>query len=295
MKPFFIVFFSFVFSFSAVYGQTIPTAWDELTASDFVLAVKKSEGVCLIPIGVIEKHGQHLPLGTDVFAVREICCRAAAKEYCIVFPPYYAAQINEAKQQPGTIAYSPELMNRLLEETCQEISRNGIKKIIIVNGHGGNNTWLSYFCLTQLASPRDFVVYYTNPPMSEDAQKKIAALRKSTTGGHADEGETSNMLVIRPDLVKMERATSESGQNLNRLQQLPSELYTGIRWYAQYPNHYAGDAKDANTTMGEISIENRVENMVNLIKAVKADQTTLRLQNDFFKDSETPLDTKAKP
>ena len=294
MKPLLIVFFSIVLSFSAVYGQTIPTEWDELTASDFVLAVKKSEGVCLIPIGVIEKHGQHLPLGTDVFAVREVCRRAAAKEYCIIFPTYYAGQINEAKQQPGTIAYSPELMNKLLEETCKEISRNGIKKIIIVNGHGGNNTWLSYFCLAQLASPRDYVVYYTNPPVSEDAQKKIAALRKSTTGGHADEVETSNLLVVRPDLVKIERTTSESGQNLNRLQHLPNELQTGIRWYAQFPNHYAGDAKDANTAIGEISIESRVQNISNLIRAVKADQTTLRLQNEFFKDSETPLDTKTK-
>jgi len=293
MKSIFFVVFCFLFSFSA-FSQKLPTAWEELTSSDFALAVKQSEGVCIIPIGVIEKHGQQLPLGTDVFTSREISRRAAEKEYCIIFPYYFMGQIFEAKQQPGTVAYSPELLYRLLDETCKEISRNGIKKIILVNGHGGNTAFLQYFCQTQLASPRDYAVYYTTPSSGQEAQRKIAELRKTNIGGHADEVETSTMLAVRPDLVKLERATSESGLNQNRLSNIPSSLYTGIWWYAQYPNHYAGDAKDANVAIGKLAVEGSSQTLVEFIKAVKADQNTIRLQNDFYRDSQAPLETKAK-
>ena len=293
MKSLFFTVLFFLFSFS-VSGQKLSALWEELTASDFVLAVKQSEGVCVVPIGVIEKHGQQLPLGTDVYTAREICRRATAKEYCIIYPYYFFGQIFEAMHQPGTIAYSSDLLLRMLEETCQEISRNGIKKIILVNGHGGNTAFLQYFCQIQMASPRDYAVYYTTPSLSQEDQRKITELRKTTIGGHADEAETSAMMAVRPDLVKLDRATAESGVNQNRLQHVPSGLYLGIRWYSQYPNHYAGDAKDANATIGEIAIEGRAKTLADMIKAVKNDQVTIRLQNEFYKDSQTPLETKAR-
>jgi len=293
MKSLFFTVLFFLFSFS-VSGQKLSALWEELTASDFVLAVKQSEGVCVVPIGVIEKHGQQLPLGTDVYTAREICRRATAKEYCIIYPYYFFGQIFEAMHQPGTIAYSSDLLLRMLEETCQEISRNGIKKIILVNGHGGNTAFLQYFCQIQMASPRDYAVYYTTPSLSQEDQRKITELRKTTIGGHADEAETSAMMAVRPDLVKLDRATAESGVNQNRLQHVPSGLYLGIRWYSQYPNHYAGDAKDANATIGEIAIEGRAKTLADMIKAVKNDQVTIRLQNEFYKDSQSPLETKAR-
>ena len=294
MKSLFFTISIFLFSFSTLFAQKLSANWEELTASDFALAVKQSEGVCVVPIGVIEKHGQQLPLGTDVFTAREVCRRASAKEYCLIYPFYFAGQIFEAKHQPGTIAYSPELMYQLLDETCKEISRNGVKKIILVNGHGGNTAWLQYFCQVQLASSRDYVVYYTTPSVSQEVQKKITAMRKTTVGGHADEVETSSMMVVRPDLVKIERATAESGANLHRLQHIPSSLFAGINWYSQYPNHYAGDAKDANTAIGELSIESRSLTLSEMIKAVKADNDAIRLQNEFFLDALNPLNTKVK-
>ena len=80
-----------------------------MTAPEFISAVEKSEATCLIPIGVLEKHGPHLPLGTDMLSIGEIAVRAAQKEYAIVFPHYYFGQIHEARHQPGTLAYSQEL------------------------------------------------------------------------------------------------------------------------------------------------------------------------------------------
>jgi len=290
MKQFIIL--SFMFITYSTYSQQLSPAWEELTSPDFALAVKQSGGVCIIPMGVIEKHGPHLPLGTDVLTSRDIARRAAEKEYCIVFPFHIMGQIFEAKQQPGTIAYSNELLFKFLEETCEEISRNGIKKIILLNGHGGNGNLLQYFCQMQLAKPKDYAVFLYQPSVDAATRDKIANMRKTTVGGHADEMESSTVMAIRPDLVKLNTATSQSGDDMNRLQ--IANVYTGIWWYAKYPNHYAGDAKDANAELGNVSLDQRIAQLAQVIKEIKADNTTLRLQNEFFKESLNPLETTIK-
>ena len=271
-----------------IQAQTPPTgmisvSWEELTSADFVKATHLSQGLCILPMGVVEKHGQHLPLGTDVFIARELSLLAARTEYAVVFPFWYAGQIFEARHQPGTISYSPELLFRLLDETCREISRNGFKKILLVNGHGGNTNLIQYFCQTQLESERDYSVYFFNAELDPETNLRIRAMRKSTTGGHADEVESSQMAYIRPDLTHIDRATSDSGEDLNRLP-LPG-AYTGIWWYAKYPNHYAGDAKDANPELGQYVMEKRVEKLAEVIRTIKADTTTRHLQNRFYREA----------
>jgi creatinine amidohydrolase len=276
----------------SVVRESVPASWEELTSGDFKKAVEISDGVCVIPMGVLEKHGAHLPLGTDIYTAREIALRAAQREYAVVFPFYYAGQIFEAMHQPGTVAYSPALIYNLLEETCQEISRNGFKKIILVNGHGGNNSFLEYFCQTRLSEERDYSVFLYTPNMSDDVREEISALRKSKTGGHADEVETGVMMYIRPDLVKAERAGNESGRDLGRL--VIPNAYTGIWWYGKYPNHYAGDASEAVPKLGEISVGFRSKQLSELIKAVKSDESAKELQDMFYRESAEPLSTTVK-
>lgn len=124
-----------------VFAQaSLSARWEELTAPDFVQAIHQSQGVCVLPFGIIEKHGPHLPLGTDLLDVRFAVSNAVRQEYAVVFPEYYFGQIFEAQQQPGTIAYSLSTQLTLLQETTKEMARNGCKKVVIVNGHGGNNS-----------------------------------------------------------------------------------------------------------------------------------------------------------
>ena len=133
--------------------------WEELTSADFRDAIAQAQGTCLLPFGILEKHGPHLPLGTDLLDVRYAALHAAEQNYTVVFPEYYFGQIFEAKHEPGTIAYSAELQLKLLQETTDEMARNGCKKIIIVNGHGGNENLLPYFAQSQLDRLHDYVVY----------------------------------------------------------------------------------------------------------------------------------------
>src|SRR5659263_127021 len=94
----------------------LPFKMEEITSPKFPKAVELAGGVCVIPLGIIEKHGPHLPLGTDLYEAREVAFHAAEKEYAVVFPPYFVGQIFEAKHQPGAMAYSNDLMWKMLEE-----------------------------------------------------------------------------------------------------------------------------------------------------------------------------------
>lgn len=272
---------------SAAWGQ-LSVHWEELTAADFRSAIQKSGGTCLLPFGILEKHGPHLPLGTDLLDVRHAALAAAQKEYVVVFPEYYFGQIFEARHEPGTIAYSSHIQLALLQETTDEMARNGCKKVIIVNGHGGNESLLPYFAQTQLATPHDYVVYVL--PIVDTPPGGPA---KKSTGPdmHAGEGETSSMLVTRPDLVHMDRANQQSGADLARLK-LPEELYTAIWWYARFPEHYSGNGSVATKELGEFKMNGWIDAIVKSIQAVKADQTSLQLQNEFYEKSKRPMDTK---
>ena len=108
---------------------------------------------------------------------------------------------------------------------------------------------------------------------------------------HAGESETSKMMISRPDTVHIDRAASESGADQNR-QDLPAGVYTGIWWYAKFPEHYAGDATGANKALGEFDMKAWADGVANVLRAVKADQVSLRLQNEFFEKSKKPLETK---
>ena len=277
-----------LFSFSAfAQSQQLRVRWEELTAPDFRTGIEKSGGTCLLPFGILEKHGPHLPLGTDLLNVRKAALDAALREYAIVFPEYYFGQIFEAQQQPGTIAYSPQLQMQLLQETTDEMSRNGCKKIIIINGHGGNESFLPYFVQTQVAKPHDYVVYLFG--LMDRA--KGGPPKKTTMDMHAGEGETSTTMVNYPALVKLDQATTQSGADQHR-QHLPETLYTGIWWYARFPNHYSGDGSAATKELGEYEMKTWVDGIVDAIKAVKADQETKKIQDEYYQKISHPLDTR---
>jgi creatinine amidohydrolase len=272
----------------SVQGQgKLSVKWEELTAADFRSAIEQAKRTCVLPFGILEKHGPHLPLGTDLLNVRYAALHAAEQEFAVVFPEYYFGQIFEAKQEPGTIAYSRELQLKLLQETTDEMARNGCKKIVIVNGHGGNESLLPYFAQTQLDKPHDYVVYVQ---WGKELPKGGPA-KKDPIDMHAGEGETSTMLISHPELVHIDRAASESGADQNRVH-LPEDVYVGIWWYAKFPDHYSGDGSVATKELGEFMMNAWIGAIREAVRAAKADDASLKLQNEFYEKAKHPLDTK---
>src|SRR5215472_15645251 len=282
MKKF--LFFLLTATTTAVFAQQPPThsRWDELTASDWPRALAASNHTCILPFGILEKHGPHVPIGSDLIQVREWSARATKKEYAVVFPDYFYGQINEARHQPGTFALPERVVWDLLESTCDEIARNGFDKIVIINGHGGNPELIRYFIQTRLERRRNYAVYFFEPGSDSVYRRQLAALHRSDPAGdqHAGERETSALLYLRPDLVEMDSANNESGANQHRLN-IPN-VYTAIRWYADYPNHYAGEGARATQAEGELVTEHTISQLVDALRAIKADTKTLQLQKEYF-------------
>ena len=102
-KKYILIFASFLLSLSCyvVYSQELHSRWDELTASEWSKALQRSDSTCILPIGILEKHGPHVPIGSDLIQVREWAARATRQEYAVVFPDFFYGQINEARHQFG--------------------------------------------------------------------------------------------------------------------------------------------------------------------------------------------------
>ncbi|MXV51258.1 creatininase family protein [Pedobacter sp. HMF7647] len=265
-------------------SQQLPSRWDELTTTDWKAALDKSSKTCILPIGILEKHGPHSPLGTDLIHVRDIAARVVKNEYAVTFPDYFYGQINEARQQPGTFALPSDLILKLIEATCDEIARNGFTKIVILNGHGGNPEFMRFFMQSQLYKRKSYAVFFYTPQGDPAFGEKLASMRKSAAQGdlHAGETETSVLLYLHPELMKMDRAASESGENQKRAT-LPPDVYTPIWWYSGYPNHYAGEGAKATKELGQLIVDHEVESFSKALKAIKADTKTLEIQDEYYK------------
>ncbi len=272
-------------------AQDLSPKWDELTGPDFIQAIEKAKGVCIIPMGILEKHGPAGPIGTDLFDARHAVLSAVKEEYAVVFPEYFVGQIFEAQHQPGTIAYSTNLQMAFLKETTDEMARNGCSKVVLYSGHGGNTGLVSFFTMTQLEKPKTWVLYTISLGGSTNvAPAPGTAPSKPGVDGHAGESEISMVMASRPELVHTERSGTQSGKNLARLD-LPAGVSTSISWYSMYPNHYAGDSAGATAARGQAMTAQTVARVVAAIRAIKADQVAPRLQKEFFDKTTKPLET----
>jgi creatinine amidohydrolase len=262
--------------------------WEELTGDRFAAAVEECQGVCLLALSVVERHGHHLPMGTDMYIGREVLRRTAAIEPVIEFPDYIFTQIPEARHRIGTISIDGDLMLRLLDNVCREIARNGAKKIVLVCSHGGNIGLMSLFNMLQLESPRDYTVYLVNP-ITAAFGPSVEVPWKREDDGHAGPGETSMILASHHDLVHMDRVLAGEGRALNRLQALrEAGVQTGIWWYADYPNHYSGDASFADAAAGDRLLDAMAQATVKAVRAIKADAESRRLLDAFYAASGGP-------
>ncbi len=261
--------------------------WENLSADEFEAGVESCGGVCILPVGVLEFHGSHLPLGTDMLRAHRMACDVAAAEPAIVFPVVPFGSNFEAKIYAGSVMTANDLLFPLLENICDEISRNGLHKILLLSGHGGNKWLLPQFALSLLDKGKDYVVYYLNSRgVDPDAvggymdRDLFYRTLESEEYGHACEWETSEVLHIRPDLVHMEKAADVDEQPLDRLSHLPN-TYTPVDWFSRSPNLTRGTPGHSTAEKGKVVWEQQVEALAALVKAVKADRVARELYDEF--------------
>lgn len=254
--------------------------WENLTAPEFERAVRETR-VCLLAMGVLERHSEHLPLGTDFLNGHRLACLAAEQEPAVVFPPFYFGQIYEARCFPGALTLRPTLLLELLQGVLDEIARNGFHKIVIVNAHGGNNSLIPFLAQTTLWEQKPYSLYYFTGRLGEEREKTWQQTVETKLHGHACECETSITLANFPELVRMEAVPEQPAEPLGRMAHLPG-AFAGISWYANYPNHYAGDARTASPEKGRVLRDLEVAALSEFIAAVKQDEVVPALEKEFF-------------
>ncbi len=258
--------------------------WENLTSYDFAAAVQTTQRVAILPVGVLEAHSAHLPLGMDMFHAHYTACRAAEIEPAIVFPAYPYSMNVESSHLPGAFVVQRELAFQLIETVCDEMYRNGIDKIILHNGHGGNRFFLPLFVMTLPEKRKPYVVYYANLPHFPGSEN----VAEGKELGHACEVETSVMMKIDGSLVKMGQLPRPF-HNLERGKVLQEAgAYTQADWYAMYPAMYVGDAAPASPEKGKILLDGEISMLVDLIKLVKADTVTPALVKEFNQRADHP-------
>lgn len=253
--------------------------WSKLTAKELKKEAEET-GVCLLAMGVLEKHGEHLPLGTDYLNAYKLAVKAARKEPAVVFPPFYFGQVYEARCFPGAVTLEPELLHKIVQGVLDEIGRNGFEKIVILNGHGGNNNFIKFLAQAQLWEEKNYSLYLPINWQFISSEKRKEIL-DTEIYGHAGEYETSISLANHEELVKKEKIPKKLYEPQKRMKDLPP-TFTGVHWYSDFPEHYVGDAGQASRKKGEALIEIMTGNLIDYIKAVKKDKVVAGLEKEFF-------------
>ena len=236
--------------------------WEYLREEEFKEAIEQSKGLCVVPVGCMEKHGQHLPIGTDAILATEIVSRAAEREPVVVFPTMHFGEKTGAGEFAGTVIFSSELRLRMLEEICSEIHRNGFKKILLFNGHGGNQAMISQFARSTLYRPKGYMVYDYAPGSDfptpnkllsgnygkltvEDREVLKSYVDAKKRYGHACFIETGWIYATHPELVRLDKVDAESGKSTHRFDEFSKrKINSPFAWMADYPNSYAGDSHE---------------------------------------------------
>lgn len=215
-------------------------------------------GTVLIPVGSFEQHGPHLPLTTDTEIAYEIAVRASKLAGVALAPPIAFGFSIEHMGFSGTISLSPETFLRMVKDVGRSLAMHGFKKLVFVNAHGGN-TGLLTALIQELRSELDVTAILASVwELGREASKKI--LHKTSALGHGDEFETSIMLAISPNKVKLSRLKTIK----------PSDDAMGLRfvgiksgWRSEDYSRRGviGDPRRASADKGRLLIEMIVEGL----------------------------------
>jgi len=159
-------------------------------------ASERGGAVCLLPVGSLEQHGEHLPLGTDSLLVETVALRAAglARADAVVAPTVWTGLSPHHVRLGVTVTLEPELLIELTRQIVHCL-RPWFRDVLILNGHGGNRGWLGSLALVEECPCVNYWELVEPSLLSELFPVDLGSI------GHAGQAETSAMLAVAPELV----------------------------------------------------------------------------------------------
>lgn len=272
------------------------TRWLHTTAKDFPALVEASKKTVIVPVGCVEKHSLHLPMGQDILQVSHVAYEASKLETVTVFPDFAFGDV-PGGHPAGSIGLPSSTQMLLLEQLCDEMGKSGFQKILLFNGHGGNSSMLRQFQrdLEQKKKPYTVLTFMIKlwaphamakmilaegrgviPELTkEDEDLLLKYHEEKMEYGHAGMGETALMMGMYPESVKMEYLGIESGKNQKKtayLNEVGLSMLDG-GWSVDFPNEYSGDDPiGCNERIGKASVRLETERLAKALKVLKDDE-----------------------
>ena len=253
--------------------------WHELSTTDFA-RMDPGKTLVILPLGSVEQHGPHLPVGTDTLIVEAIVegiMQRLRDVDCLFLPTMWATKSNEHKAFPGTITLSHDTLSRVLQDIASSVARAGLRKLVFMNAHGGNMGTLDVVGrdVRQETGLLTFVLelwrLYTAPPALPGALAPLDI--------HAGYYETSVLLARRRDLMEgrsfarlgSDRARGRIAASFERFKFLrPEGGAINVPWLTtDYTDDgVIGDPTQARAAVGQLELDKLVNTVCELLREV---------------------------
>ncbi|HMP11504.1 creatininase family protein [Hydrogenophaga sp.] len=242
--------------------------WADLSTADFV-SLDRARAIAVLPLGATEQHGPHLPLSVDTKLVDGVVAAALphlpADLPVLVLPTQAVGFSPEHTRFPGTLTFRAETLIRLWTEIGDGVADSGVHKLVLLNAHGGQVGALDLVA-RDLRARRGMLVYsssWFNLPLRDEAGRDLNdafAPQEHRFGIHAGEIETSMMLALAPDRVRLEQAEyfrSTSQDRAERFPVLGNGRSAKLGWMMQdyNANGAVGNARAADAGRGLALVE----------------------------------------
>jgi creatinine amidohydrolase len=249
-----------------------PFYWNELNTYDFAhLSPEKT--IAILPLASTEQHGPHLPVATDVAIANgmldELKTQRPDDLNILVLPTQEIGKANEHVYGPGSLSFGPEILIPAWTAIGTKVAEAGIRKLVMVNSHGGNADIMSIVG-RELRVRHQMAVICTHWGRFGHPDGLISEHERQF-GIHGGEVETSLMLHFRPELVRMENAqnfVSKAESRSKFMQPAPPHV---LSWLAHdlNPHGVVGDATKGTAEKGEIICRHQVAGFVELLREIE--------------------------
>ncbi len=238
--------------------------------------------VALIPVGAVEQHGYHMPLGSDTFAATVVAERVAERSGALLVPtiPYGLSDCHMAF--PGTVTVRPETLAHYLYDISDSLCRHGLRRFLFINGHGHNGPAIKIVMEELKRHHHAFAASVDWWDLGFQLTKGLWSARpEDLPPGHASEVECAALLATHPELVRMDRhqpgflgpvqgtGIAAKKSTVLRLGDLPGDLTSALNFDEITASGVVGNAAGATAEKGNAVLEKVVDYLTRFVQELR--------------------------
>lgn len=191
---------------------------EELTSSEFAARLKLNP-LFILPVGAVEAHGAHLPLGADVLQPLAVARALARRRNALVLPPLWYGYCSSTRPFPGTVSLEVDTVRAVARDILRDLYRNGARKVLVLSGHAGSGHMAALReAAKDVAKETDDALRVAVLSDYDFAYELLGENGIPKDDGHAGLVETSRMLAISPRLVKGHRSVAPDRPAFHRFE-----------------------------------------------------------------------------